>query len=141
MVHCGKMHGFMRMYWAKKILEWTASPEVGQGEARSQKCCGAATQLTTSHTLVSSPAPVHMHTTPPHPPTHLTTRHPNRGAAGEDLPVRHNLLVYALSDGPCPSSTLLQEALEVGTYPNDTSTRLVPSLIPPSSTFCRRRWR
>jgi len=22
----GKMHGFMRMYWAKKILEWTASP-------------------------------------------------------------------------------------------------------------------
>jgi deoxyribodipyrimidine photo-lyase len=23
----GKMHGFMRMYWAKKILEWTASPE------------------------------------------------------------------------------------------------------------------
>lgn len=27
MVHLGKMHGFMRMYWAKKILEWTASPE------------------------------------------------------------------------------------------------------------------
>jgi deoxyribodipyrimidine photo-lyase len=26
MVHTGKMHGFMRMYWAKKILEWTASP-------------------------------------------------------------------------------------------------------------------
>lgn len=23
----GRMHGFMRMYWAKKILEWTASPE------------------------------------------------------------------------------------------------------------------
>ena len=23
----GKMHGFMRMYWAKKILEWTQSPE------------------------------------------------------------------------------------------------------------------
>jgi len=23
----GKMHGFMRMYWAKKILEWTTSPE------------------------------------------------------------------------------------------------------------------
>lgn len=21
------MHGFMRMYWAKKVLEWTASPE------------------------------------------------------------------------------------------------------------------
>lgn len=21
------MHGFLRMYWAKKILEWTASPE------------------------------------------------------------------------------------------------------------------
>jgi len=23
----GKMHGFMRMYWAKKILEWSKSPE------------------------------------------------------------------------------------------------------------------
>ncbi|KAF4519522.1 hypothetical protein B566_EDAN010706 [Ephemera danica] len=23
----GKMHGFLRMYWAKKILEWTVSPE------------------------------------------------------------------------------------------------------------------
>jgi hypothetical protein len=23
----GKMHGFMRMYWAKKILEWTESPQ------------------------------------------------------------------------------------------------------------------
>lgn len=21
------MHGFLRMYWAKKILEWTRSPE------------------------------------------------------------------------------------------------------------------
>lgn len=27
MVIMGKMHGFMRMYWAKKILEWTSSPE------------------------------------------------------------------------------------------------------------------
>lgn len=27
MVKNGKMHGYMRMYWAKKILEWTASPE------------------------------------------------------------------------------------------------------------------
>lgn len=27
MVHTGKMHGFMRMYWAKKILEWSESPE------------------------------------------------------------------------------------------------------------------
>ncbi len=27
MVMRGKMHGFMRMYWAKKILEWTESPE------------------------------------------------------------------------------------------------------------------
>jgi len=26
--HLGRMHGFMRMYWAKKILEWTPSPEV-----------------------------------------------------------------------------------------------------------------
>jgi deoxyribodipyrimidine photo-lyase len=27
MATTGKMHGYMRMYWAKKILEWTASPE------------------------------------------------------------------------------------------------------------------
>ena len=26
MVHNGKMHGYLRMYWAKKILEWTESP-------------------------------------------------------------------------------------------------------------------
>lgn len=23
----GKMHGFMRMFWAKKVLEWTETPE------------------------------------------------------------------------------------------------------------------
>lgn len=27
MLQTGKMHGYMRMYWAKKILEWTKSPE------------------------------------------------------------------------------------------------------------------
>jgi len=27
MIKTGKMHGYMRMYWAKKILEWTESPE------------------------------------------------------------------------------------------------------------------
>ncbi|WP_462273181.1 deoxyribodipyrimidine photo-lyase [Methanohalophilus sp.] len=27
MVLTGKMHGYMRMYWGKKILEWTESPE------------------------------------------------------------------------------------------------------------------
>lgn len=27
MVSTGKMHGYMRMYWAKKILEWTKNPE------------------------------------------------------------------------------------------------------------------
>lgn len=27
MVKTGRMHGYMRMYWAKKILEWTRSPE------------------------------------------------------------------------------------------------------------------
>ncbi|MFA5863360.1 MAG: deoxyribodipyrimidine photo-lyase [Phycisphaerae bacterium] len=26
MMRTGKMHGFMRMYWAKKIMEWTALP-------------------------------------------------------------------------------------------------------------------
>jgi deoxyribodipyrimidine photo-lyase len=27
MVQSGKMHSYLRMYWAKKILEWTGSPE------------------------------------------------------------------------------------------------------------------
>ncbi len=27
MLLTGKMHGYLRMYWAKKILEWTESPE------------------------------------------------------------------------------------------------------------------
>jgi deoxyribodipyrimidine photo-lyase len=27
MINTGKMHGYMRMYWAKKILEWSESPE------------------------------------------------------------------------------------------------------------------
>lgn len=27
MIKKGKMHGYIRMYWAKKILEWTESPE------------------------------------------------------------------------------------------------------------------
>ncbi len=27
MLRTGKMHGYMRMYWAKKILEWTEDPE------------------------------------------------------------------------------------------------------------------
>ena len=27
MVLSGKMHGYLRMYWAKKTLEWTSSPE------------------------------------------------------------------------------------------------------------------
>lgn len=29
MVATGKMHGYMRMYWGKKILEWTATPQEG----------------------------------------------------------------------------------------------------------------
>jgi len=29
MVITGKMHGYMRMYWGKKILEWTPSPQEG----------------------------------------------------------------------------------------------------------------
>ena len=33
MVVTGKMHGYMRMYWAKKILEWTTSPEAAMAYA------------------------------------------------------------------------------------------------------------
>ena len=29
MKRTGKMHGYMRMYWGKKILTWTPSPEEG----------------------------------------------------------------------------------------------------------------
>jgi deoxyribodipyrimidine photo-lyase len=29
MLTAGKMHGYMRMYWGKKILEWTKKPEEG----------------------------------------------------------------------------------------------------------------
>lgn len=29
----GKMHGYMRMYWAKKILEWSATPEQAYQQA------------------------------------------------------------------------------------------------------------
>jgi deoxyribodipyrimidine photo-lyase len=28
MVHSGKMHGYLRMYWGKKIIEWTENPDV-----------------------------------------------------------------------------------------------------------------
>jgi deoxyribodipyrimidine photo-lyase len=27
MVHTGKMHNYMRMYWGKKIIEWSATPQ------------------------------------------------------------------------------------------------------------------
>ncbi len=33
MVVTGRMHGYLRMYWAKKILEWTAGPEDAFGIA------------------------------------------------------------------------------------------------------------
>jgi len=33
MVREGKMHGFLRMYWAKKILEWMPSPREALAEA------------------------------------------------------------------------------------------------------------
>ncbi|MFN5006503.1 MAG: deoxyribodipyrimidine photo-lyase [Ignavibacteria bacterium] len=33
MINTGKMHGYMRMYWAKKILEWTHTPEEAQAIA------------------------------------------------------------------------------------------------------------
>lgn len=33
MIQTGKMHGYMRMYWAKKILEWTHTPEEAQAIA------------------------------------------------------------------------------------------------------------
>ena len=30
LVQTGKIHGYMRMYWAKKVLEWSKSPEEAQ---------------------------------------------------------------------------------------------------------------
>lgn len=35
MVRTGKMHGYMRMYWAKKILEWSETPEIALSTAIS----------------------------------------------------------------------------------------------------------
>jgi deoxyribodipyrimidine photo-lyase len=29
MMLCGKMHGYMRMYWGKKILQWSRTPQEG----------------------------------------------------------------------------------------------------------------
>jgi len=34
LVEEGKLHGFLRMYWAKKVLEWTDSPETALKEAQ-----------------------------------------------------------------------------------------------------------
>lgn len=33
LVNTGKMHGYMRMYWCKKILEWTNTPQFAQNVA------------------------------------------------------------------------------------------------------------
>ncbi len=33
MVDSGWMHGYLRMYWAKKILEWSESPEAAMAAA------------------------------------------------------------------------------------------------------------
>ncbi len=33
MTTTGRMHGYMRMYWAKKILEWTETPEEAYADA------------------------------------------------------------------------------------------------------------
>jgi deoxyribodipyrimidine photo-lyase len=47
----GKMSGFMRMYWAKKIGEWTASAAAGAGDCdQAERSCTrwtAATQTAT----------------------------------------------------------------------------------------------
>ena len=33
MLLCGRMHNYMRMYWGKKILEWSETPESGYSRA------------------------------------------------------------------------------------------------------------
>lgn len=33
LVYTGKMHGYLRMFWAKKILQWSVSPEIAQETA------------------------------------------------------------------------------------------------------------
>lgn len=33
MIYTGRTHGYMRMYWAKKILEWSENPEQAQKQA------------------------------------------------------------------------------------------------------------
>lgn len=76
MVTEGKMHGFLRMYWAKKILEWTSSPE----EALS-------TALYLNDRF------------------ELDGQDPN-GFVGEDLDSVQSLIWFAVSDLPPPPRRL-----------------------------------
>jgi deoxyribodipyrimidine photo-lyase len=39
LVQSGKLHGFLRMYWAKKILEWTPDPETALAYAITLNDC------------------------------------------------------------------------------------------------------
>ena len=69
MIVSGKMHGFMRMYWAKKILEWSPSPE----EVRAIKSNGCSADVLVTHYCVSVRPPpperrrtaIHIASTPP----------------------------------------------------------------------------
>ncbi len=40
----GKMHGYMRMYWGKKILEWTKGSETGKAEPGETQLGSAAAE-------------------------------------------------------------------------------------------------
>ena len=79
MVHGGKMHGFMRMYWAKKILEWTEGPDQalefaihlndkyqldgkGQKSIHSPQSCLKPAALTSSVSSLSPPMSLTVYT-------------------------------------------------------------------------------
>ena len=48
----GYMHNHMRMYWGKKILEWSPTPE----EAFDDRCCHSTTAISsTAATRTRSP--------------------------------------------------------------------------------------
>eukprot|EP01048_Picozoa_sp_COSAG05_P043363 COSAG05_NODE_23950_length_254_cov_1.658065_1_plen_84_part_11 len=51
MVLTGKMHGFLRMYWAKKILEWTGAAEVEAGSSPPERALQTAIYLNDKYSL------------------------------------------------------------------------------------------
>ena len=74
MATTGKMHGFMRMYWAKKILEWSPSPEEALRRANPHPHPHPHPSPFTLHPHPHpSPSPLTLHPHPSPSPSPLTS--------------------------------------------------------------------